>query len=84
LKNIIERAMISTAGRTLQVELPEFQAVLDDETSTLLEFEKAHVLKILKKTGWRVRGQRGAAEILGLKPTTLEARLKKMGITRPR
>jgi formate hydrogenlyase transcriptional activator len=83
LKNIIERAMITSSGRTLQIELPEFQTVLSHETSTLLEFEKAHVLKIMKMTDWRVRGRRGAAELLGLKPTTLEARLKKMGIRRP-
>ena len=83
LKNIIERAMIISSDRTLRIELPETQAMLNPKTSTLHEFQKVHILKILKMTGWRVRGKGGAAQILGLKPTTLEARMKKMGISRP-
>ena len=44
---------------------------------------RAHILNVLNRTGWRIRGAGGAAEILGLKPTTLEARMKKLGIRRP-
>jgi len=40
-------------------------------------------LRVMRNTNWRVRGKGGAAEILGLKPTTLEARMKKLGIARP-
>ncbi|MBW2660284.1 MAG: hypothetical protein JRC87_11965 [Deltaproteobacteria bacterium] len=42
-----------------------------------------HILDILKITGWRIRGTNGAAEILALKPTTLESRMAKLGIRRP-
>ena len=49
----------------------------------LSEVERNHILKILEYTSWRVSGKKGAALILGLKPTTLEARMKKLGISRP-
>jgi transcriptional regulator with GAF, ATPase, and Fis domain len=48
----------------------------------LEEVEKNHILEVLKKTGWKVSGDKGAAKILGLNPTTLEARMKKLGIKR--
>jgi transcriptional regulator with GAF, ATPase, and Fis domain len=41
------------------------------------------LLEVLHRTGWRIRGRNGAAELLGLKPTTLEARMARLGITRP-
>ena len=44
---------------------------------------RERILEALEQTGWRVSGPRGAAHLLGLKPTTLEARMKRMGITRP-
>ncbi|NOR23514.1 MAG: hypothetical protein GQ542_03845 [Desulforhopalus sp.] len=44
--------------------------------------EREYVLEVLEMTGWRVSGEKGAAELLGLRPTTLEARMKKMGIER--
>jgi formate hydrogenlyase transcriptional activator len=46
--------------------------------------EKNHILEVLEMAGWRVSGAKGAANILGLKPTTLEARMKKLGIERKR
>ena len=48
----------------------------------LEEVEKTHIVEALKKTGWRVSGEKGAAKLLGLNPTTLEARMKKWGIKR--
>jgi transcriptional regulator with GAF, ATPase, and Fis domain len=45
--------------------------------------ERNHIIDVLNKTSWRVSGQKGAANLLGLKPTTLESRMKKLGITRP-
>ena len=83
LKNIIERAIIITSGNTLRVELPENQLTGNNQTKTLFEVQRKHILKTLKSTNWRVRGKNGAAETLALKPTTLEAKMKKLGITRP-
>jgi transcriptional regulator with GAF, ATPase, and Fis domain len=49
---------------------------------TLEEVERAHILRVLEMTGWRVRGENGAAAILGLPPTTLESRMAKLCIHR--
>jgi transcriptional regulator with GAF, ATPase, and Fis domain len=46
------------------------------------ENEQKHIRQVLDMTGWRIRGKNGAAEILGLKPTTLESRMAKLGIRR--
>ena len=51
-------------------------------TLTMEEVEKNHIIEVLELTDWRVSGQKGAAGILGLKPTTLEARMKKLDIER--
>jgi formate hydrogenlyase transcriptional activator len=45
--------------------------------------ERQHIRDILEQINWRVSGEKGAAKILGLNPTTLEARMKKLGIARP-
>jgi formate hydrogenlyase transcriptional activator len=45
--------------------------------------ERTHVLNVLSKTAWRIAGKRGAAEILGMKRTTLLSKIKKLGIKRP-
>jgi transcriptional regulator with GAF, ATPase, and Fis domain len=45
--------------------------------------ERQHICDILEQTSWRVSGEKGAAKIIGLNPTTLEARMKKIGIARP-
>jgi transcriptional regulator with GAF, ATPase, and Fis domain len=50
---------------------------------TLKDLEMEHILATLKITNWRIRGAGGAAERLGLKPTTLETRMAKLGVTRP-
>ena len=58
-------------------------APAETRTPTLEELERRHVRTVLEQTQWRVSGERGAARILGIKPTTLEARMKKLGIQRP-
>jgi transcriptional regulator with GAF, ATPase, and Fis domain len=83
LKNLIERALIITSGSTLQIDLPGNQGALNRETRTLDEVQKEYILSIMALTQWRIRGRNGAAEILGLKPTTLESKMAKMGIHRP-
>jgi formate hydrogenlyase transcriptional activator len=86
LQNVIERAVIlSTRG---QIELDDqlTAPAADARTKaavTLEEVERDHILTVLKRVGWRVSGERGAASILGLKRTTLEARMGKLGIARP-
>ena len=84
LENIIERAVITNEGSklTLSEVLPKevFSTLADVEYQTLEEIEKQHIIKILEKTNWQVSGDKGAAKILGMKRTTLEARMKKLSI----
>jgi transcriptional regulator with GAF, ATPase, and Fis domain len=49
----------------------------------LFDVEKEHIRDILESTGWRIRGPGGAADRLGLKPTTLETRMVNLGLKRP-
>ncbi|HTI10318.1 MAG TPA: sigma 54-interacting transcriptional regulator [Puia sp.] len=86
LENIIERALILSRNGTLEYGewLPTEKrgTAKTSASSKLGEVEKNHILEVLKKTGWKVSGEKGAAKILGLNPTTLEARMKKLGIKR--
>jgi formate hydrogenlyase transcriptional activator len=92
LRNIIERAMILSPGPTLEFEgvLPVRRIGMgaSDRTperpdGSLEEVERAHIVSVLEECGWKVRGQDGAAERLGLKRSTLQSRMKKLGIRRP-
>ena len=81
LRNITEQAMIISQGTTLMMQLPESSGY--SGAVSLKDVERNHIVRTLRQTGWRIRGKKGAAELLGLKPTTLEARIKKLEITRP-
>ncbi len=86
LENIIERALILTRGNILEsgewVPVAKSNVVTTGALRPMEDVEKAHILEALKKTGWKVSGEKGAAKILGLNATTLEARMKKLGIKR--
>ena len=84
LRNVIERAMIVSRGRTLDVSLPETAGVASSREAVLNlhDMERSHIVEVLKRTSWRVTGKGGAAEILGLKGTTLQSKMKKLGINR--
>jgi transcriptional regulator with GAF, ATPase, and Fis domain len=84
LRNFIEHAMIVSSRTSLELRPPVLapQEMLD-EGCKLEDLERRHILRVLEETGWRVSVKGGAAEILGLKPTTLEARMKRLGIRRP-
>src|SRR5262245_12333244 len=86
LQNIIERSVIlSPDGRFELVELAAAPAGGSPkrQARNLEDLERRHIVSVLEEAGWRVSGERGAAKILGLKRTTLEARMKKLGILRP-
>lgn len=82
LRNVIERAMIQTRGSTLHIPVPTPKPDSEAKGMTLESIERQHMMDVLTQTGWRVSGQGGAAEILGLRPTTLESKLAKLGIKR--
>jgi hydrogenase 3 maturation protease len=82
LRNLIERAVILTEGSSLRLELPA-ETLLEAATPLSLdEAERRHVVQTLNRSGWRAASKGGAAEILGLKRNTLEARMNKSGIKR--
>ncbi len=85
LENIIERSVIISTGKKLQTGdwLPKSnKANSTGHIYTLEELERNHILEVLDLVGWRVSGEKGAARMLDIKPTTLEARMKKLGIQR--
>ena len=97
LESVVERAVITSQGTALQV-LDRFDTFRKQdepagppgreeerdrgEVKPLVELERDHILRVLKKTGWRIEGKSGAAGILGLNASTLRARMRKYGIVR--
>ena len=83
LRNVIERAVIVATGRQLVVPAPRLgDRPMPQAAMTLSALEVDHIRAVLESTNWRVRGVGGAAERLGLKPTTLESRMARLGIVR--
>jgi transcriptional regulator with GAF, ATPase, and Fis domain len=83
LRNVIERAVIVSTGRQLVVAAPQLgERPMPQMAMTLNDIEIDHIRRVLESTSWRVRGSGGAAERLGLKPTTLESRMSRLGIAR--
>jgi formate hydrogenlyase transcriptional activator len=83
LKNVIERAMILTRGTTLMIPHLDQPAVFVSQDQTLDGVQRRHILDVLEKTGWRVSGENGAAQILGINSKTLDSRMRKLKIHRP-
>jgi formate hydrogenlyase transcriptional activator len=85
LRNVVERAMILAIGSRLTITLPTSPSAASGKRSLrLTDVEKEHIRSVLESTAWRIRGPGGAADRLGLRPTTLETRMAKLGLTRPR
>ncbi len=87
LEHVIEKAVILAEEKTLRVSIEKSNNYsIDTETfnsplfMTLKELESQHILKVLKHCNGKIRGEDGAANILDIKPTTLESRLKRLGI----
>ena len=97
LRNVIQRAAIFAQGGALDFDLPatgvdrtffglEDGDEVEPEYLTDAEMrrrERENLFAVLQKTGWKIKGVDGAAELLGLKPTTLISRSEKMGLKRP-
>jgi PAS domain S-box-containing protein len=83
LRNVVERAMIVSTSKRLVIPSPHTSAAATRRSPKLVDVEKEHIRSVLESTGWRIRGSGGAADRLGLKPTTLETRMAKLGLIRP-
>jgi formate hydrogenlyase transcriptional activator len=90
LQNFLERSVILSSGPVLQAPLESLASVVSSRpmkasaSLTLEEAETTHILRVLEQVGWVVGGPKGAAEKLGLKRTTLIAKMRRLGIMRPR
>src|SRR5467141_2627630 len=87
LENLIERAVIVSPGPVLRVPLSDLKLPAEPAAGEILTLEAAqreHVLKALEATNWVLAGPGGAAAKLGMKRTTLQSRMQKLGLTRPR
>jgi PAS domain S-box-containing protein len=80
LRNFIERAAIVTTGNTLTMPEMDESAQPAAAARTLAEVEREHILRVLEKTDWRIKGPKGAAAELNINPGTLYSRMKKLGI----
>ena len=88
MQNVIERAVISSRGDTLRIEILDGSSVVqkpepDSQTNEfvkLQDVERAHILKILELCNWQIHGDKGAAELLDINPSTLRSRMKKLEI----
>jgi len=84
LRNSIENAMIVSKDKILKLVPPVERSSELQKNIKLEVVERNHIIDVLERTAWRVSGEKGAAKLLGLKPTTLESRMKKLGIVRPK
>jgi len=84
LENFIERSVILSEGPTLGAPVTELDPPSNQPRSslTLEDMEREHILRVLRETGGVIAGVRGAAAQLGMKRTTLQSRMQKLGITR--
>ena len=84
LRNVVERAMILATGPHLSIPVPRPTTSSAIPSAKLEDVQREHIRSVLEEAGWRIRGTGGAAEQLGLRPTTLETRMVKLGVARPR
>ena len=85
LRNVVERAVIVTTGPRLTIDPPKSSAIVASghPSMALVDIERDHIVAVLDRVKWRVRGDGGAAELLRMKPSTLESRMAKLKIHRP-
>ena len=99
LRNVIERAVILARGKTLEFDLPirqtqphsvspksRVESLIEAGFFTeaeMLRKERNNLERVLEKANWKVKGEDGAAELMGVKPNTLLARIKKLRLKRP-
>ena len=93
LQHVMERAVILSAGPPLRLELPSKSesppaperaiAGIPLKAAELRDLERDNLIRALEQTKWRIAGEGGAAELLGIRPSTLRDRIKALGIQRP-
>jgi len=87
LENVLQRALIVSRGGTLSLNeawQPALETVMTGNSATLVDVERRHIVRVLDEVRWRIEGAGGAAQVLGMKPSTLRSRMLKLGVARPR
>jgi len=84
LRNVVERAMILATGPRLSLPVPRTTVSSTIPSTKIDDVQREHIRTVLERVGWRIRGLSGAADQLGLRPTTLETRMAKLGLIRPK
>jgi formate hydrogenlyase transcriptional activator len=85
LQNIVERAVVLAGGSIVQIDesmMRSGETAPESAVDTLENAERNHILRALNETHWVVHGKKGAADLLGINPSTLRSRMKKLGIKR--
>ena len=80
LRNVMEHGVIITNGATLRLPMLESPILRAEAVQTLEDCEREHIVKALERAGWRIKGKKGAAAVLGLNPSTLYGRMRKLQI----
>ena len=86
LENVLQRAMILSKGNALSLGdawLPLPETAAEGGSATLFDIERRHIVRVLSGARWRIEGAGGAAQVLGMKPSTLRSRMLKLGVSRP-
>ncbi|MGH9253786.1 MAG: sigma-54 interaction domain-containing protein [Vicinamibacterales bacterium] len=87
LENVLQQAIILSCDGTLEVSAVggpalNIEPTSEPESRALVDIERQHILRVLAGCGWRIEGPVGAARVLGLRPSTLRSRMRKLGIQR--
>ncbi|MBW1784488.1 MAG: hypothetical protein JRL30_27565 [Deltaproteobacteria bacterium] len=83
LENMVHRAVIVSPGNELMLDLPQRPVGRPPDNGTLEEVERQHIINTLTSCQWKIEGKGGTAERLGIHPSTLRSRMKKLGIQKP-
>ena len=83
LKHVVESALITSEKNKLHFDLPATAIGATGKLKTFEEMEREYILRVLKATNWKIKGRDGASTILGLPPSTLRSRIKKLGLKKP-
>ena len=89
LENVLERAIINSEGDVLQIDKKQLKSAfsensINDHNTTLSNTEKNHIIVVLNECHWKINGDNGAAIKLGMPPSTLRSKMKKLNIIRPK
>ncbi len=83
IMNVIEQSVITSQGSALQIDFLGSAGKNVSDSRHLEDIERDHIVKTLNQAAWRIKGDKGGAALLGMNPSTLRSRMKKLGIKRP-